>query len=70
MSAIAELKVAQLRKLAATHRIQSALAVCERGDATVEEIAERDAAARELAAATGAENKALKAIARRAPQRH
>jgi hypothetical protein len=70
MSAIAELKAAQLRKLAATRRVEAALAVLERGNATAEAIAERDAAARELAAATGAESKALRAVARPASQRH
>ncbi len=70
MSALADLKAAQLRKLAAIQRVQSALAVLERGNATAEEIAERDAAAKELAAATGAENKALRAIAKPASHRH
>ncbi len=70
MSALADLKAAQLRKLAATQRVQFALAVLERGNATAEEIAERDAAAKELAAATGAESKALRAIAKPAPHRH
>ena len=70
MSALAELKAAQLRKSAATQRVQSARAVLERGNATAEAIAEMDVAAKELAAATGAENKALRAIAKPAPHRH
>ena len=70
MSALADFKAAQLRKLAATHRLQCALAAVEGGDATVEALAEKDAATRALAAATGAESKALRMVMKPASHKH
>jgi hypothetical protein len=70
MSALSDLKAAQLRKLAATHHLQSALAALESGNDSAEALAQRDAATKELAAATGAASKALRMVMKSASQRH
>ena len=70
MTAVADLKAASARALAAATRLKACMDVLVRGNPTAAERAEMDAATKEQKAAQRALNKAMKAVTDTAPQRN
>lgn len=69
MTAVADLKAASARSLAAAARVKASIDVLVRGNPSAAERAEMSAAAKEQKAAQRALNKAMKAVSDTAPQR-
>lgn len=70
MTAVADLKAASARSLAAAARVKASVDVLVRGNPTAAERAEMGAAEKEYKAAQRELNKAMKAVTNTAPRRN